>query len=80
MKDKSGLWKNLRKKARAIFCKDSDDCSKEKRRILKRVLTGKNHDLEKRLGRLKKAYKKEQISKKQYRLAKKLIIASYDQA
>jgi hypothetical protein len=79
MSDSVSIWKELRKKARTIFSKNNDqDCSKEQRRVVKKALSDKPVDLEKRIGRLRKALKMGHITKKQYRLAKKLIIASYE--
>ncbi|MBF0356991.1 MAG: hypothetical protein HQL70_00205 [Magnetococcales bacterium] len=79
MSSQNSIWKKIRKKVRSILCnsKDYDDCSKEKRQIVRKALSSNNDDMEKRIHRLHKALKANYITKKQYRLAKKLIVASY---
>ncbi|MBF0194326.1 MAG: hypothetical protein HQL71_07185 [Magnetococcales bacterium] len=76
----TSVWKKIRKKANAIFCKDKkdDDCSKGKMKAVRSALANKGSDVEQRINRLRKALKSGYITKKQYRLAKKLIIASYE--
>jgi hypothetical protein len=79
MSSNSSVWRKIRKRAKAIFCKSKDqDCSKEKRRAVRKVLSNDGSDLEHRIGSLRKAFKSGHITKKQYRLAKKLIVSSYE--
>ncbi len=79
MASHTSVWKKIRKKALAIFCKDKDeDCSKGKMKAVHNAMANKGSDVEQRIHRLKKALKDGYITKKQYRLAKKLIISSYE--
>jgi hypothetical protein len=79
MASQNSIWKKIRKKARVIFCSSKeDDCSKEKKRLVRKALSSKDSDMEKRIHRLHKALKANYITKKQFRLAKKLIVASYE--
>ncbi|MBF0381513.1 MAG: hypothetical protein HQL69_10875 [Magnetococcales bacterium] len=75
----TNVWKKIRKKAKAIFCKDKEEeCPKGKMKVVHSALADKGSDVEQRVNRLRKALKAGYITKKQYRLAKKLIIASYE--
>ena len=73
----SSIWKKIRKKAQAIFGGEKEYARQDKKRVRK-ALSEKDRDLDKRIFHLRKSLKAGNISKKQYRLAKKLIIASYD--
>jgi hypothetical protein len=79
MPSDSGVWKKIRKKVKNLFCeKKHDECSKEKRKMVRHALSEKDDDLDQRIHRLQKALKAGHITKKQFRMAKKLIVASYE--
>ena len=78
MPSDSNIWKKLRGKVEAIFCETDEDCSKGRRKMVRRVFSNQDSDLDERITRLRKAMKSGHITKKQYRLAKKLIVASYE--
>ncbi|MBF0446957.1 MAG: hypothetical protein HQL67_02030 [Magnetococcales bacterium] len=79
MSSESNIWKKLQKGAELFFNKgDDEDCSKEKRKAVRRLLSKRDQDLDARMNSLRNALKAGKINKKQFRTAKKLILSSYE--